>query len=108
MATDSRPPLVPNTLGKASLILGILASTLTFSIGLCAGVGQQQGWLKHAEPLFFVLGGTFAFLGLVSALLGFGGLFGRNRSRASAIFGLILGLIALFLFAAIVNAVQNP
>lgn len=108
MPSDSDPPLVPNTLGKASLILGILASTLVFSTGLCAGVGQQQGWLKHAGPLLFVLGGTFAFLGLVSALLGFGGLFGRHRSRAPSIFGLILGLLALLLFAVIVNAVNKP
>jgi hypothetical protein len=108
MSTSSREPLVPNTLGKASLVLGILASTLVVSVGLCAGVGQQQGWLKQAGPLLFVVGGTFAFLGLVSALLGFGGLFGRNRSRAAANFGLILGLVALFLFAGIVNAVQSP
>lgn len=108
MATDSRPTQVPNTLGKASLVLGILASTAVFSTGLCAGVGQQQGWLKHAGPLLFVLGGTFAFLGLVSALLGFGGLFGKHRSRAAAVFGLILGLVALVLFAAIVNAVNSP
>jgi hypothetical protein len=102
----STAPPVPNTLGKASLVLGILASTLVVSVGLCAGVGQEQGWLKHVGPLLFIVGGTFAFLGLVSALLGFGGIFGRNRSRATAIFGLLLGLTAILLFAAIVNAVQ--
>ena len=106
MSADPGPPLVPNTLGKASLILGVLASTLIFSVGLCAGVGQQQGWLQHAGPLLFILGGTFAFLGLIGALLGVGGLFGRRRSKATAVFGLILGLVALFLFAAIINALQ--
>ena len=107
MSHDPRPPLVPNTLGKASLVLGILASTFVVSVALCAGVGQQQGWLKQAGPLLFIVGGTFAFLGLVSALLGIGGLFGRNRSRATAIFGLALGLIAVAIFLAVVNSANS-
>ncbi|HEX5103213.1 MAG TPA: hypothetical protein VFV87_05350 [Pirellulaceae bacterium] len=104
---SNAPPLVPNTLGKASLVLGILASTLVVSVGLCAGVGQQQGWLKQAGPLLFIVGGTFAFLGIVSALLGIGGLFGRHRSRATSIFGLILGLIAVAIFLAVVSAANR-
>ena len=104
MANDQ--PLQPNTLGKASLILGILGTSLVFCIGLCAGVGQQQGWLKHVGGLLFILGGTFAFLGLLSVLLGFAGLFGKNRSRATAIVGLVLGVIALLLFMVIVNGVK--
>jgi riboflavin transporter FmnP len=100
-------PQVPNTLGKASLVLGILSSTLVFSVGMCAGLGQQQGWLPAVGPLLFLLGSTFCFLGLIAVLLGVGGLFGRNRSRATAIFGLLLGVAALFLFAAILNGVQG-
>ena len=99
-------PRQPNTLGKASLILGILSITFVFSIGLCAGVGSEQGWLPAVGWLLFILGGTFAFGGLIAALLGFTGLFGRNRSRATAIVGLVLGVLAVFLFAAILNAVQ--
>ena len=96
----------PNTLGKASLILGVFAITLVFSVGLCAGVGHQQGWLQAVGTLLFILGGTFAFAGLIGAFLGFAGLFGRNRSRATALIGLILGVMTVLLFAGIVNSVQ--
>lgn len=101
------PPPVSNTLGKASLVLGILSSTLVFMVGMCAGLGQQQGWLPAVGPLLFLLGSTFCFLGLIAVLLGFGGLFGRNRSRATAVFGLLLGVATLVLFAAILNGVQG-
>ena len=103
---SNSPAPQPNTLGKASLILGILAITLVFSVGLCAGVGQQQGWLQAVGALLFIVGGTFAFAGLIGAFLGFAGLFGRNRSRATAIIGLILGVLTVLLFAGIVNSVQ--
>lgn len=93
----------PNTLGKTSLILGIVASSAVFSLGLCAGVGQQQGWLKNVVAPFGVCGGTFTFLGFLAAVLGFGGLFGRNRSRATAIVGLVLGMVTVLMFAAIVQ-----
>ena len=95
-----------NTLGKASLLLGILSSFSVFSVGLCAGVGQQQGWLKHVGVILFVIGASFAFLGLLSMLLGLSGLFGKNRSRATAIVGFTLGLITVLLFLAIVNATK--
>lgn len=100
-------PRQSNTLGKASLILGILASTFVVMVGLCAGVGQAQGWLPVAGPLLFVIGGTFAFLGLIAALLGFGGLWGRHRSRAAALFGFLLGLFTIGLFVAIVHQAQQ-
>ncbi|MFO0870778.1 MAG: hypothetical protein U0935_17755 [Pirellulales bacterium] len=103
MASSPPPPPQPNTLGKVSLALGVLSSTLVFMVGLCAGVGKQQGWLPAVGPLLFVLGGTFTFMGLLSALLGFGGLWGRNRSRAAAGCGLLLGLATLLLFAAILQ-----
>ena len=35
----------PNTLGKASLALGISSLVLVFGIGLCALVGTAQGWV---------------------------------------------------------------
>lgn len=103
----SETPQQPNTLGKVSLVLGILASAFVVMVGLCAGVGQAQGWLAVVGPLLFVVGGTFAFLGLVAALLGFGGLWGRNRSRAAALFGLLLGLFTMGLFLAIVHQAQQ-
>jgi len=103
----NQPPPQSNTLGKASLILGILASTFVFMVGLCAGLGKEQGWLPAVGPLLVVLGGTFAFMGLIAALLGFGGLWGRNRSRATAIFGLILGVFTVLLFLAIIQQAQH-
>jgi riboflavin transporter FmnP len=101
---QSPTPPQSNLLGAASLVLGVLASSCVVSVGLCAGVGQQQGWLGKAGGALLIVGGTAAFVGAVSALLGLGGLFGRNRSRAAALFGLILGVVAAVLFLAIVNA----
>jgi cytochrome c biogenesis protein CcdA len=105
MPKDSTP-LQPNGLGKASLILGIVAIIFVFFIGLCAGVGKQQGWLASVGTLLFIVGATFAFMGLVGGLLGLGGLLGRNRSRATAIAGLLLGLASVLLFLAILNGAQ--
>jgi hypothetical protein len=92
----------PNTLGKASLALGISSLVLVFGIGLCAVVGVAQGWALNpfvATPLF-VCGAICAFLGFVGAILGFAGLFGANRSRATAIVGLVLGTGGACLFIA--------
>lgn len=108
MNSPSPPPSAPqpNTLGKASLVLGILAIVFVFGIGVCAGVGKQQGWLPLIGVLLFIVGVTFSFVGLLAAVLGFLGLFGRNRSRAAALVGLLLGIATIGLFAAIMNAVK--
>ncbi len=100
-------PSQPNTLGKASLVLACLGSFFVFAIGLCAGVGKQQGWLQNVAALFFILGGSAAFLGFLAAVLGFFGLWGRNRSRVTAIVGLLLGIFTLLLFGAIVQMAQQ-
>jgi hypothetical protein len=51
--TDSSSPQRPNTIGNASLILGIASLALVFGIGLCALVGVQQNWIQIAgTPLF--------------------------------------------------------
>jgi uncharacterized membrane protein len=101
-APDSRPP--SNTLGKSSLFTGIVASVFMVMIGLCAGVGHEQGWLNNVAAVFLILGGTTAFLGLISVLLGLGGLF--SRRRATAVIGLVLGLFTVLLFIAIVQNSQ--
>jgi hypothetical protein len=98
---ETRPS---NTLGKASLILSVPALSLVFCTGLCAGVGQQQGWLAQASTLLFVFGATFAFVGLIAAFVGLVGLF--VRPRAVAIVGCLLGAAAVVLFGAILNAVK--
>ena len=91
-----------NTVGKASLGLGITSIVLVFGLGMCAVLGGAQVPLLNSTLL--VCGSSSAFLGLIGAFLGIGGLFGRNRSRATAILGLLLGLGGVCLFFAVVNS----
>jgi hypothetical protein len=89
----------PMPLAKASLSLGIASLALVFGIGLCALVGQQQGWIQLAGTPLFICGASSAFLGFLAAVLGIGGLLGKG-SRGVAVAGLALGGsgICLFLF----------
>jgi hypothetical protein len=98
-------PSHPNTLGKTSLFLSIPALSLVFCTGLCAGIGKEQGWLAKAGVLLFVFGATSAFVGLISAFIGLIGVF--VRPRATAIVGLVLGMVAVLLFGAVLNAVKQ-
>jgi cytochrome c biogenesis protein CcdA len=100
---STSPPQQPNTVGNASLVLGIISLSLVFGIGLCALTGLQQRWLQLAATPLFVCGASSAFLGLIGSVLGFAGLFGGNRSRVSAIIGLILGLCGMCLFLAVLG-----
>jgi hypothetical protein len=101
------PPQQSNTLGKASLGLGIASISLVFGIGLCALVGAQQGWVQLLGTPLFVCGASSAFLGFIGAVLGIAGLFGANRSRVTATVGLALGLGGLCLFLAVLAAVRG-
>ena len=94
----------PNTLGKASLALSISSLVFVFGIGLCALVGAAQGWAGVIATPLFICGASSAFLGFIGAILGFAGLFGANRSRATAIVGLVLGLGGICLFVAVLMA----
>ena len=105
MSQNPLPPQQSNPLGSASLLLGILSLSLVFGMGLCAMLGVQQGWIQVAATPLFVCGASSAFLGLLGAGLGIGGLFGANRSRAAAIAGLLLGLAGLCLFLGILSKV---
>lgn len=98
------PPNQPNTLGNASLVLGILALSLVFGIGICALTGAAQGWVQIAGTPLLICGASSAFLGLLGAVLGLAGLFGANRSRATAIVGLLLGLSGICLFVVFLGA----
>lgn len=104
-----QPPSAPqpNTLGNAGLGLGIASAALVFGLGLCALVGAQQGWLAAAGTVLFICGASSAFLGLLGAITSAGGLFGANRSRATAIVGLVLSLIGLCLFVVILGQFQG-
>ena len=92
----------PNTLGNASLGLGIASAALVFGIGLCALTGVTQKWVQLVGTPLFVCGGASAFLGFLGAILGLAGLFGKDRSRATAIVGLVLGLAGMCLFFVVV------
>ncbi|MCC6191536.1 MAG: hypothetical protein IT318_21125 [Anaerolineales bacterium] len=101
-------PSQPNTLGNASLALGLASSGLVFGLGLCALVGVQQGtWIQLAATPLFVCGASSAFLGLLGAGVGLGGLLGRGRSKATAVVGLVLGLLGVCLFLGVLSAVQR-
>lgn len=95
---QSPSPLQPNPLGSASLGLGIASVALVFGIGFCSIIGVQQGWIGWVATVAFVCGTSSAFLGVIGALLGLGGLVGSQRQRSSAIAGLVLGLAGACLF----------
>jgi hypothetical protein len=96
-----------NTLGNASLALGIASVAFVFGIGLCAVTGFNQGWIRLAGTPLYVCGASSAFLGLVGAGLGLGGLLGSGRSRATAVAGLTLGAASMCLFFFFLVAIRN-
>jgi hypothetical protein len=102
----STPPQ-PNPLGAASLGLGIASAALVFGLGLCALAGAQQGWLGPAATPLFVCGASSAFLGVLGAMVGLGGLFGANRPKAAAVVGIVLGLLGVCLFLGVLSALQS-
>lgn len=102
----SQPPS-NNTLGNASLALGIASVAFVFGIGLCAVTGFSQGWIRLAGTPLYICGASSAFIGLVGAGLGVGGLVGSGRSRATAVAGLILGAAGVCLFLFFIAAIRN-
>lgn len=103
----SSQPSGSNTLGNASLGLGIASLALVFGIGFCALVGVRQGWLPLLATLLYVCGASSAFLGFLGFILGIAGLFGANRSRATAVIGLLMGLSGVCLFLGVLSAVAG-
>lgn len=95
-----------NPLAGTSLALGVVSVALVFGIGLCALVGAQQGWLGLAATPLYVCGASSAFLGLLSAVLGIGGLLGK-RSKGVAVAGAALGLSGICLFLVVLRAVAG-
>jgi len=103
----SNPPTPqgPNPAGNASMILGIASSALVFGIALCAWTGIGQGWIQLAGTPLFVCGGASAFLGFLASILGVAGLFGKERSRTTAIVGLILGVLGTCMFLGFLRSI---
>ena len=97
----------PNPLGNASLVLGITSAALVFGIGLCAWTGLAQNWIRLAGTPLFVCGGSSAFLGFLGFVLGVAGLFGKDKSKATAIVGLILGVVSACMFFVFLTVVGN-
>jgi len=104
MTTPSSPQQ-PNSLGNASLALSIISMALVFGIGLCALTGVAQNWIQIAGTPLFVCGSSSAFLGFLGVVIGLAGLFGKDRSRATSIVGLVLGLIGICMFLAVLRAI---
>ena len=100
-------PNQPNTLGRTSLFLGIASLALVFGIGLCAIVGNEQGWLPVAATILYVCGASSAFLGFIGFVLGVAGLFGKRLQKSAAIVGLLLGLSGVCLFFLVVQAISG-
>jgi hypothetical protein len=105
--SESPTPEKPNTVGNASMVLGIASSALVFGIGLCALTGVGQRWIQLAGTPLFVCGGTSAFIGLLAAVLGAAGLFGKNQSRTTAIVGLVLGLLGACMFFGFLSMISG-
>ena len=97
----------PSPLGNASLALGIASAALVFGIGLCAWTGLAQNWIRLAGTPLFVCGGSSAFLGFLGVILGVAGLFGKDKSKATAIVGLVLGLVGACMFFAFLSVIGN-
>jgi hypothetical protein len=92
-----------NTLGNTSLGLGIASAALVFGLGICALVGAQQGWIALLITPLYVCGISSAFLGLIAAGLGTGGLLAKGRMRGTAIAGLVLGVLGICMFFFVVS-----
>lgn len=103
----TEPPEKPNMLGNTSLWLGVASSALVFGIGSCALSGLNQRWIVLAGTPLFVCSASSAFLGFLAIILGGAGLLGGGRSRATAIAGLVLGLIGFCLFFAFITVIQS-
>jgi hypothetical protein len=99
---EQPPASSSNPLGNASLALGIASSALIFGMAVCAMTGVRQGWIRLGATPLFVCGASTAFLGLLAVVVGAAGLFGKHRSRGTALVGIVLGGvgICLFLFSA--------
>ena len=96
-----------NQLGNVGLALGVGATALVFGIGFCGVVGAGGGWIELVGIPLYVCGGSSAFLGLLGALLSGIGIFTGRKSRATAVTGLILGLISICLFFAFLAAIGS-
>lgn len=105
--SQSSTPEKPNPVGNASMVLGIASSALVFGIGLCAWTGISQRWIQLAGTPLFVCGGASAFLGFLAAILGAAGLIGKDRSRTTAIVGLILGILGACMFFGFLRAIAG-
>lgn len=92
------PTKEPNSIGNASLALGIAAVSLVFGIGICSLTGVQQGWIGLAATPLLVCGVSSAFLGFLGMALGIVGLFGENRAKQTAVIGLLLSLMGMCMF----------
>lgn len=62
--------------------------------------------MNNVNPFVVLFGGTFVLVVVIGVGLGIAGLFGKDRSRATAIMGLIFGILTLILAGQIVKILQ--
>lgn len=107
MSNEPPAPERSNTLGKASLILSIISLILVFFVGSCVSTVKSQGGnVNNVKPFVMLFGGTFVLIGVIGVGLGIAGLFGKDRPRATAIMGLIFGILTLILAGQIGKILQ--
>jgi hypothetical protein len=107
MSEPTTPPERSNTLGKMSLILGIISLILLFFVGSCVNIFKDRGGnVDSVKPLVQLFGGTFALIAIIATGLGIGGLFGRNRPKATAVMGLFFGAVSLAFASAIASMIK--
>lgn len=92
-------PSQPNTLGNASLGLGIASSALVFLVGLIMLIGRQHELVRKLQTLLFIVEASGGFLGVLGLVIGAGGAFSGNRIKAPAIVGIVLSLLAIGIVA---------
>ena len=100
MDTPQSPqPQQPNTLGNASLGLGIAASALVFLVGLVMIIFRNHEVVRKILTLLFIVEASGGFLGLLGLIIGAGGAFSGNRTKSTAIVGMVLSVLAMAIFA---------
>ncbi|MGF1505321.1 MAG: hypothetical protein GYB64_19105 [Chloroflexi bacterium] len=108
MAITPQPPASqpkqPNSLGTTSLVMGITSSTLVFGIGFCALVSANYNLFTLTALPAYICGAASAFIGLIGAGVGVAGMFTQGQQRASAVTGIILGVVGICLFFGILAA----
>lgn len=92
-----KPVPQPNPLGNASLAIGILGATLMFGLILCSLASVNWKIIQATGTPLLICAVTDAFLALIGVFLGIAGLFPKRQRRATAVVGIVLCAVAVWL-----------